>query len=263
MIKTRFDISTEDFDYYFANQLPLISADGKETLPRDVVFKLFKGGGEPNAKNTSKLNFIARLWILWKCLRKRFWIVVEDENGLNPQQFYELSQAKTRNANMIETAKGVIAESHFVLANKELGDALDQLNRICVSPAYNYLVKSKNPIPNKVKEWKDQMRYIVKVIRRYEGMKKAWVAETGLSIPEFYVLLGFYDVDEMNGAVLYNDTFKRAYQSSPNRIKSAFGTLQQRGYITKRGESKGAKMAITSLGTDAVNSILTRYALNC
>ena len=71
MLKTRFDLFTENFDLFFASLLPKLSADEREKLPIDVKFKLFRGGGEPNAKNTSKLNFIAKLWILWKCFRKR------------------------------------------------------------------------------------------------------------------------------------------------------------------------------------------------
>jgi hypothetical protein len=157
----------------------------------------------------------------------------------------------------------MIAEGMFITGNKELCDSFAYLNTLSMSGAYSYLKRAKNPIPNKTAEFKTQMQYIAKVFSFYEGNKKKWVAAHGLAIPEFLVLLYTYHGKEVVGAEMYKDVYRQAYQSSPTRIKTAFGTLQSKGYLKKTGSGKGAKMQITPLGVDITTTILTKYAVNC
>jgi hypothetical protein len=92
--KTLFDIGSENFDYYFFNQLQNISPKAKDELPRDISFKLFRGGGKVNATNSSKLNVVSKIFILWKCLKKKWWLFVEDEeNGMSTEEFIKLREA--------------------------------------------------------------------------------------------------------------------------------------------------------------------------
>jgi hypothetical protein len=264
MIKTRFDIDCENFDLYFAKQIPAIAPEVKQTLPKDVLFKLFRKGGEFNAKSTSKLGFLAKLFILWKCLNKRWWIVVEDEHkGMSIEQFFEHKKDIKKREYGITKAEGLASTGCFVLASKELGDCFEYLNRLSVSPAYNYISKAKNKIPNKTAEWNEQMKYILRFITCYEGGKKSWSSSNQLSIPEWYVLAALFHGKDVPGSILYQETFKRAYQSSPNKIKRSFSTLQSRGYIEKTGLTRGATLRITSLGKSVVVSILEKYAINC
>lgn len=264
MEKTRFDIDCENFDLFFANQMPHIVPEAKEGLPKDVRFKLFRKGGEFQSKSTSRLGFLAKLFILWKCLHKRWWIVVEDEHkGMSIEQFHEHHKAIKKRDFGIQKAEGSVSAGYFVLASKELGDCFEYMNRLSTSSAYNYLSKGKNKIPNKTAEWNEQMKYILRFIICYEGNKKIWVSDKQLSVPEWYVLGSLFHGKDMAGSILYRETFKRAYQSSPNKIKKAFSTLQSRGYIEKVGATKGATFRITALGKDVVVSIIEKYAINC
>lgn len=251
---TRFNIEAENFDLYFEKLIPTISHAAKEGLPRDVLYKMRVG----------KLSFLGRLFILWKCLKKRWWIVVEEENGgLSIDQFTELREAIKRREFGIPKAQGLVSSGTFVTASKELADSFEYLNRLSNSPAYNFLQRVKNKTPNNTVQWNEQMKYIVRFLAFYESNKKTWVESTGIMIPEFLVLIYCYRGDEVKGSDMYGSFYKRAYQSSPRKIKVAFMTLQSRGLLKKSGNTSTAKWQITPSGKELINSILTKYALNC
>lgn len=263
-LKTLFDIDCEALDLYFAHEIEKISPTAKSELPRDVAFKLFRGGGKFNTKSTSKLGFIAKLYILWKALNKRWYLVIEDEErGMTPGQFMELRKAHKRRDQGVEQGRAIILSGTLVLANKELANTVSHLNAVSMSPAYNYLMKGKNLPVNKVDQSDLEITYITKFLTFYEGQKKNMVAHTGLSIPEFYILISLYDGKEGSGAQLYQSKFKRAYQSSPGKIKQCFGTLQSKGYITKYGNTRGSVLQITASGKEIVRGCLMKYAVNC
>lgn len=263
-LKTLFDIDCEALDLFFVNEIEKISITAKSDLPRDVAFKMFRGGGKFKTNSTSKLGFLAKLYILWKAINKRWFVVIEDEDrGMTPGQFMELRKAYKKKDYTVEQARTLVTSGTFVLANKELADCCSYLNRLSTSGAYNYLMKAKNMPANKVDEENNKVAYITKFLVFWEGNKKTIVSKTGLGVPEIYVLLALYSGKETQGATLYHDVFKRAYQSSPNKIKAAFRTLQAKGYILKHGGTSAATMQITASGRDILRSILDKYAINC
>lgn len=265
---TRFDISSENFDLYFEQQVASISPMAKQMMPKDVNYKIYRGGSKSNTKSSSKLSFIAKLWILWKFLHKRIWVVVEDEqNGLSIEEYFKLKeaiQAKEKNINKSEEAS---ASMTFITASKELGDCFAALNNSCASPSYNFLQKAKNGIKlqhkNPATEYRKQMNFIAKFITFWEGNKKRWIAEKVVTVPEFLVLIALYEGKEVQSSSIYNGIFKYAFQSSASKVKMAFSSLRHRGLISKTGSTKQAYFNITDLGIATVNSILSKYALNC
>lgn len=261
--KTIFDLSSENLDLYFVHELEKISPQAKSELPKDVAFKLYRGGGKLNTKSTSKLSFLAKLYVLWKCLNKRWWIVIEDEqNGITPGQFMELRKNYKKRDYGPEQGSILVSNGSLVLANRELAECMAYLNKLSVSPVYNYLMGGKNKVNNHTEDWAKKMRYIVTVFAYYESQKKKWIAETGISVPEWLVLIYLYPRGAVSGAPVYKEYYKRAYQSSPAKIWKAFPVLQQKGYIEKTGSTKEARFNITGLGIDVVNGVLTKYALN-
>jgi len=263
MLKTRFDIDCENLDAYFANEMPNLTPEAKDVLPRDVIFKLFRKGGSFNSNSTSKLGFIAKLYILCRCLRKRWYIVIEDEgNGIHLAQFNDIPRLVKERDISIPNAKALTVSGGFILGDREVCDTFSYLNRLSASKPYNYLIKAKNAPKNKVAEADKHDIYIVRFLVNWEGCKKTIVSQTGMNMPEILVLLALFDGEEMPGSRLYHELFKRAYQSSPAKIKSAFGLLQQRGYIKKYGILRGAKMQITAIGRDVVKGILHKYLLS-
>lgn len=255
MFATKFDLESENFDLYFQKATQEMTAMDRAELPKDVIFKL----------RNNRLGFLGKIYILWKCFRKRWYIVVEDEDrGLSAEAFAELRKSiKKRDYSAPLSDTKLVSTGTFFLANKEFSDTLAYLNMLSSSGSYNFLQRGKNKIPNKTAEWKAQMVYITKFLVRYEGHKKRWGTNMQISMPEFFVMLYLYPGEEVLGSIMYRDIFRSSYNSSPIRIKVAFGTLQSRGYIRKTGEGRGAKLQITSTGTDVINSILTKYALNC
>lgn len=261
--KTLLDMSGENFDAYFIKQAKETTFASRESLPKDITFRLFKTGGQLNEKFAVNLGFLGKIFVLWKALRKRVYIIVEDEqNGLSPGQFFEMQKSIKKRDYSGESVNG-FTNAIFVLGGKELCDSFSYLNNLCNSGAYNYLTKTKNQPKNPTTEYRDRMNYIVRFLLFYESQKKKWVAETQITIPEFLVLLFTYQGKEVPGALMYRDVLKRAYQSSPKKIKLAFSVLQSKGMLKKSGMTSGAMMQITPLGVEIVNKILSKYALNC
>ena len=262
-LKTRFDVDCDNLSLYFADEIEKISPQSKSELPKDISFKLFRGGGKFNSNSTSKLGFLAKLYVLWKALNKRWWIVIEDEDrGMTPGQFMELRKAYRNRDYGVEKANTLVMSGTFVMADKELSQCFAYLNRLSTSPAYNYLIKGKNKATCPAAEWSKQMAYICSFLVAYEKNKKSWVSTYNVSIPEWLVLIYLYNGNEIVGSPIYKEVFKRAYQSSPTKLRNCFSTLQNKKLIQKTGTGKGAKISITALGKDTVDSILTKYALN-
>lgn len=262
-MSSKFEVLSENFDLFFANELGKITPDAKDLLPGDVVFKLFRKGGEVNAKSTSKLSFIAKLYILIKCLRKRFYIVIEDEDsGIKLNQFNDIPRLIKERDLSVPNAKDLSAAGAFILGSSEVMTTYSYLNRLSASPAYNYISKARNSVPNGATQDDKAAIAVTKMLIGYESNKKDLVSKTGLNMSEVYVLFLLYPGKEVQSSSIYHETLKRAYQSSPTKIKTAFSSLQQRKYIEKYGTTKKVSLQITPLGRDFVRGILDKYVLN-
>lgn len=264
-VKTVFDIDVDNFDRYFENHLSDITPQAKENLPKDVVFKLFRKGGEMDTKSSSKLPFLAKLWVLWKALKKNIYIVVEgeDSNGLTIQEYEDLKKAvKLRDYGIDRLNQYITPTATFVTGSKELMDSLAYLNNLSVSPAYRYLLRAKNPVPNKAEQNKEALKYICKFLSNYEGVRRKIGYQSGVNITEWMVLIYLYGGEPMESSVIWKSAYTYSFNSSKAKLKVAFSTLQQRGYIVKYGVAKGVKLQITTLGSSVVSDILNKYAVN-
>jgi len=278
MQKLKFELICENFDLFFENNTSDLSERQKEEIPRELLFKMFRRGGQYKAKSTSKLSFISKLYVLWRVIKKRWFIVVEDyENGMSIEEFVRLKEKQEDEMPESHSANTLLTSGTFVLADKDLSNAFSYLNHLSTSSAYNYLIKTKNEfLVNKkngttlknegttfpIREWKNQAIHIANFLSHYEANKKNFVMTIGLTIPEWLVLIAIYDGREVVSSQIYKNTYKYSYNSSSTQIKLAFGLLQNKGYINKIGFKKGAKIKITPMGIDVVNKILGKYALN-
>lgn len=263
-MKTKIDIISENFDLIFEREIESLSQEAKESLPRDIMFKIFRKGGAFDSKSTSRLSFDEKMFVLWKAKKKRLGIWIEDEKvGLSVDQFVDLRQSDRQRDYGIEQAEGMVVPGVMVLAGKELADTFTYLNHLTTGSAYNYLIKGKNNTTHPITKNNREGSYIAKFLANYDGQKKNIVANTGLTIPEFYVLLTLFDGREVISSTIHKEKFRRAYQSTPSKIIRSFKTLQDKGFILKFGVAKGAKLQITPLGKDTISRIFDRYILNC
>ncbi len=262
-IRMKGDLNSENFDLYFYHQLEKMTTAGKEKLPKDVVSILWRRDGTINKQGFKKFNFIHRMYILFVAGNKHLITVVRDDvGGFSPEQFCEYYNALNKKNWSVDAAGKFTIDPNFVLANKELYECFSYLNYLFNSPAYHYLNKLKRPIPNKMVDATEKMVDAVRLLRTWEGNKKRWVSEMNISVPEVYVLISLYGEREVAGSTIYKNTFQRAFQSSPTKIKMSFGTLQNRGLIERIGVSKYALFRITPLGIETLNRILVKYYLN-
>lgn len=264
MSKLQFDILCENFDHFFAKEASIMSPNQKESLPPELVYKIFKRGHTYDNKATTKLSFIAKLFILFKASRKRWIIIVEDEvNGMSEEQYFEYKRLHGRNEVNVDLAEPLVSQGIFVLGCKELVDSYAKLNMVSISGVYNYLVKSKNKDYTKPDEWIAQMNYVARFLSNYESNRKTIAMQTRLNMSEFMVLLNIYHGKSVLSASIWKDVYRYSFNSSKTLIKVAFGTLQSKGYIEKIGVNKGANIQITALGKDVINDIMSKYVVNC
>ncbi len=256
MDKTKWDIDNENFNHFFHKLSALMTEKQRELLPKDLYFKVFNRGGAYDTKSSNKLSFLAKCFILIKALRKRLVIMVEDDKeGMDEEEYFKYKKLLSKRQFSVSGATNVIEDSVFILANKELFDTYSKLNELTCSPAYNYLIKGKNPIPNKVEEHKKQMAYIAKFLVYYESNRKRIHMNSGINFSEWLTLIALYHGEEMQCAKLYREIYKHSFNSSATKIKLSFGTLQLRGYIEKIGLTNGAKMRITPLVVTTQNKL--------
>lgn len=263
MDKTKWDVSNENFNFFFHKLSALMTEAQREALPKDLYFKLFKRGGAYDTTSTNKLSFLAKCYILIKALRKRLVIMIEDDKeGMDEQEYFEYKKLLAKRQYTVSGASDLIEDSVFVLANKELFETFSHLNELSCGKAYNYLVKSKNPIPNKTAEHIEQQDYVARFIVNYESHRKLIHMNSGLNMSEWLVLIALYHGEEMKGSHIYTNIYKYTFNSSKKKIKWAYGTLENKGYIEKIGRLKWMKLKITPLGRAVTTEILNKRLIN-
>lgn len=262
--KLKFDIDNENFSHYFQREASIMSSNQKELIPKELLFKVFNRGHIFDSKSTSKLSFLSKLFILFRALRKRIIIIVEDDKeGMDAEEYFKYMYLLRKREYNEKNSEELKLDATFVLGNSELVETFHRINMLSVSPAYNYLIKSKNKDYTKPTEWRQQMNYIMRFVNNYDAMRKTISMRTGLTMADWIVLTYLYDGNEYIGSYLYKEKFKYSYNSSASKIKCAFGSLQTRGLIVKHGNNSGAKFQITPLGIDKVNDICMKYVVNC
>lgn len=260
----KFDLECDNFSYYFLEHTAGMTERQKEQLPKELLFKIFNKANRVNSKSTSKLSFIAKLYILVRALNKRWILLVEDdENGLTPTDFFKYKEQTKKRNYTADSATDLISDGAFVLGNKELIDSFHSINDLSISPAYNYLQKVKTKNYLKPNEYKRNMSFLSKWLNNYESVRKKIVMESGLTMAEWITLTYLYDGEEKVGSHLYKEKFKYCYNSSSAKIKTSFSTLQKRGFIVKYGEGSASKLQITALGKDKLSSVMEKYVVKC
>lgn len=256
----KFDIAHENFDLFFARKTYNLSDKQKDLLPDEINFKLFNGGGQFHAKNSYKLSFLAKLFVLIKALKYRFTVFLEDEKeGISVEDYL---RQRGSNGHSQPVSNDLEMTGDFVLAGRELFDAFNRLNAIHTSPQYNYLVKEKNfPTPDIVL-WKNQMNYIISFFANYEANKKKVILNMGLSLAELLTLFYLYDGQEKLSSSVYSEKYKYAYNAGKREIQEGFKTLQDKGLVQKIGKFKGCRLKITTLGKDMITNIVRKYFID-
>jgi hypothetical protein len=260
--KPKFDLQSENFDLYFAKEISKMNEHQKGQIPRELLFKLFVRTGVLNYRTSKRIGFLGKLYLLSAGLGKRVYIVVENDEGTSVEEFAKLKRdVKTRRIES-DHAKAMTSLGTYVAGGKDLIDTLSYMSDVCSHPLYNYLNKLRNVPKNKAEVWKEETSFVMKFLTRYEGNKKRWMAETGLNIQEFMILIALYGGEEVKSIDIIRETYKGSLYSGSTRMKTAFSTLQNKLLIVKYGNTRDAKMKITPRGSDMIRNILFRYAIN-
>lgn len=260
----KFDISNQNFDNFFSIHLAGIGEREREMLPRELNYKIFKKGDKQNANGITKLSFLAKIFILVKALRKRVVIIVEDENGLNQEDYFKyMALPRKKQELTLFEGKELVTDAIFVLAKKEVMDTYAYMNELSVSKPYNYLSKGKNPQINKVAKDLKERSYIARFLSYYESNRKRLTINTGIDFSEWMILIYLYEGEYMKSSTIHKDWYKYSFNSSATKLKLAFSSLQRKGLIEKRGAFSNAELRITIAGRNKCNEIIKKYVVNC
>lgn len=263
MPKLQFDIASDNFDYFFEKEAALMAESQKELLPKELLFRLYAKGGRVNVKETAKMGFLAKLFVLFKALRKRVIIIVEDDaNGMTEEEYFKWKKLTAKQNYSQENASKLITEAQFVLGNKELCDTYHRLNGLSGSPAYTYLSNARNKDYTRISKWIDGMNGVMRFLTHYEANRKKITLQTGLTMADWLVLIHLYHGNLTKGSLLYKEHYKYSFNTSARKIKGSFSALQVKGFIEKEGVTKDAKIRITALGKDKVCEISKNLVLN-
>lgn len=262
MANLRIDINNDNFNNLFARYAEKLTEAQKELLPKELNYKLFKKGGSFRAAASVRLSFLTKLYVLLRCFKMNWVLLIEDDNGIGPEQYFKLREQCREEGFGVDPAGNWLDRGMFALANKELIEGFSVLNRLSVSPAYNYVSRVKNMPQSRTTEWKKHALYITQFLSNYDGSKKKIIMRCGVSVPELYTLFFLYDGTEKAGSEIYNEKFKYAYNSNRRQIQSSFITLENKGLISKNGKKRGMKLTITPQGIATVDDILHKYLIN-
>lgn len=258
----KYDVICEGFDGYFEQRASQLTEPQKTSLPRKLMIKLFRKGGMITTNlNTNKLNILEKIFVLFRAFKARWYLIIEDENGTLMEDLPEIKKAIKKKELTTESAQWLLNKGAFILGSKEICDTFSFLNEVSVTPAYNYLVGAKNK-PKNIVLWKQQRDYIARFLENYEAQKKRFLINMGISLPEWYILVHIYNDKEVLSSRIYKEVFKYAYGANATQIKTALSGLQSKGYIVKKGVTKGATIKITAMGSDIVNQIVSKYLIN-
>ena len=260
----RYDIQCDNFDDYFAVQVAKASENQKGLLDKELLSNLYSFSHKARAKKITKMNFFSKMFVLFKMLKKRCIIIVEDEdNGMDEDAFFKWKKLLHKQEYTTGNSDELITQAFFALGNRELVDTFHKLNGLSASRAYSYMIGSKNKSIKDKNSWGDCMAYVFRFLSHYEANRKRMSMQTGLNMPEWLVLIYLYKGEWTKGKAMHQEWYKYSFNSNARSIRSAFGSLRHKGYIEKVGETVDAKLRITALGRDKVNEIAKKFILNC
>jgi hypothetical protein len=259
MAKLKIDIVNENLNFYFANQCADIGDLEKSKIPYTWLAKMFRANGRFNV-TADKLPGLVKLYILAKAINKKIYIVIDDENGVGIDDFLLLKKAEK--TTFAQDAEALQINASFILGNKELIDGISYLNNLSNSSIYNYLTKSKNTAPSQISDWRLRMNYISKVISHYEGRKKKFLVENGITMQEWYILTYLCDGKDYPFKTLYHDVYKNGIAVSIPKMLTGLTQLRNKGYAEKVGVNKGSVVRITPLGRELAEKIIHKYFVN-
>lgn len=258
----KIDINNDNFNNFFAIHAEKLTEAQKDLLPKELNFKLFKKGGVLRGQNTTSLSFLTKLFVLIRCFKMNWVLLIEHEDGLQQDQFFKIKEVCREEGFGVDPAESWLKRGMFALSGKELMESFAALNKLSVGPAYNFISKVKNVPESRTTEWKKMATYIAQFIANYESKKKKIIMQSGITMPELYTLFYLYDGTQRGGSSIYNEQYKYAYNASRKQIQAAFVTLENKGLISKIGKKKGMKMSITPQGIGIINDVLHKYIID-
>lgn len=264
MEKLRLDIISENFDQYFEKICGTMGVNEKSQIPIPILSRLFYGKGKVNQKTMDRIGFLGKVFVLFKAIQKRIFIVVEgndSEGAISVKDFVNFRSNVKEHEYGEDISRQMLTHAHFVVGGKELMDGIAYMNDVCTGPAYNYLTRLKNTRKESISTWKIQREYVVNFLLTFESNKKKWIKEYDISMHEFLVLMYIYTGKDFTGSEIYNKALVNAHYSGASKIREAISSLKNRRYLTKQGVTSGATFRITALGKHIIDQILDKYAI--
>ena len=266
IVREKYMYKNESFDKLLAHMLSEMTDDQKSKLPPDLVYKIFKS----KDPNVNLLSDAQKDYILNTSFNKKIVkFILDEEKGLSIEQFFALKDVwrkkKGKEINASVLAEQLCFEGEFVLADKDLYDAVSYAALVCYSPVFKVIV-NRRPVSKRAKqpnrEFFTMVHNFMNMLVHYESYKRRFIMEFGLEgMSEWYCLIYFY-TGEKKGSSIYLENFKYGYSTGEQKLKAAMTRLKNLGFLSARGSKKNNFVSTTPSGRMLVDKILTKYILN-
>jgi hypothetical protein len=261
----RYDIISQNFDLFFGKKLAEMTEGQKEMLDKILLRKAF--GGKSGKENY--LNFLEKAFILGTVYNEAIYILIANrgdaENALTPASFVTAAKAlKGDKGAMGELVEEVQETGTFVVSTRELFDTVGTMNLACVSDLYRLTLPlaSRKIRPNKeVDAYHTSMKFLIQFLSNYEGNKKRFETDYGLTMSDWYAMLYFYDKEKV-GSGFYKDGFLLSVQSNLSTKKRALTHLSKMGYLFTRGKTNRKMYRLSPKGLHVMQQIFDRIVFN-
>lgn len=257
---TEFDVQTENFDGFFELTVNGMSPEQRNLIPENLKKKLIS---QTNGKlRPQKLSFTEKLFILQRAFNKKWYVVVEGQQGeeaMSMEHYQQFREQRVWNEVTSSEANLMLRDAVSIVGDKDLIKWLFHLNDLCVSGAYNYGLKIRNVKPENLFKERQALHYFIRMLLVYEGNKRRIVRDYSISVADFYCLLFFYEGQKNKASVIYEEVLLNAININKGIILKALRSLVDKKYIDRYGKGQDTTYAITSFGINIVNDILVKY----
>lgn len=257
-----YDFYSENFENYFKDIVVGMTQIQKDSLPEQLLFKLFSG----EKLTHGNLSFKEKVYILNTVFRKKVEIVIEDENdGISLEDYCLAKKAQAGKRTNTELLSEPRVQASFVLADRDFFKSIAYFNQIFTTEIYKLYKRTfdfdrtqKDINYNKGRE---VVKHITELILSYEINKKRFVMTNNLNPGKLYALIYFSTGEKLGSSFIKKD-FKYSYNCNAVMLSKAVKELTDTGYLDRRGGTTKYRYTLTAKGQHILNRVIEQIIDN-
>jgi hypothetical protein len=257
--KRKYDINAENFTTYVQLLLDTMSASQRESIPEDIVVKIFKG----SKFHAIKLNSMEKIFLLSTVFGKDVLILIGDKSAedifVKPETIDVAVKVLKRKAPIVELSEQMQANAYFALAGKDMMETVGYMRLSSILPIWRTTIPAARRTRRKETRFDHHrvaMKAMAKLMMDYSLRLSRMKLDHNFTHAEFYALLYFFHGE---GKVSGYKTMFKGLQGVRSAYQfRAITRLTREGYLIRRGVSKGTSYSLSAKGDEALIKIMEK-----